>query len=240
MLDGEQLIEHVPAGMAQPTQTTAATNLVLATRFWRTGGTITATYRELKAKRPVGLRLSGYGSPSAAASKPPQGELDFLPPGLPRWVADANVFVEVRNDGSDGSFVGAFAQVVPYPAKPAAEQIPTSRITARLTRSILRYRRATRQQSVTLDEGAAAALARAMNALHVWPPGAHSCPVLLSAHPMFRVSFTSEGHVWVVTNPGGNCVTQVDVTLDRRHLPTLMSTRQFGEALALAWRQTAG
>ena len=229
----ETLLGTTPAGMAKPNQFIGSSAVVIRTRYWHSSQSVKAVYRALKTSDVTGLRLSGYGTAPVGAAPPRSAFVDFHP-SRPRTIAAADLYVEIRRGGA-GSVVGAFAEAVAYPNKPASEVVPRSLRKATLRRSTKPPGEKTHTSAAyRLSVTQARSLAAAFDRMPAAPPIGYHCPAPIGTVVRYRVVFRAQGHEWLVKTPF-TCGA-IAVRRDGRPLPALQATTQFDRRLRRTWR----
>jgi hypothetical protein len=195
---GESLTTTIPKNLSQPWSRPQARNLVTRARYWTIQRSQREVYRRLKAATVKHLDLDGGGAMAAGGA----GELSYDALDLPKTVEQADDLIEVRQQSDGSSVIAAFAQVVAYPVRPAAEHITGAGVRGTLRRIRMepgsRTRRG-RPTTVTLTSKQAHAVVRLVNRMPAEPPWTCSGPFPSAT---FRIVLRSSGTTWQLHYPG--------------------------------------
>jgi hypothetical protein len=219
-ITGAQAASNAPVKqLRQPPSQPALVGLVTKARYWTVGRDSQDVYEELTGSVPAGLKNVGTGSAGGPSLEDNVRYATDEPASLPTRIAYAELLLAVVPTGPDTSAIGAYAQAVAQPPRPADEVVPATAsviVTATNSRGVL-------TRSKTLPGATATQFVRDFNSLPVSSTGQTSCPA--SDGSETGATMSAGGHLWRVATGCGDAF--VSVTRDGKQLPTLNSSGTF-------------
>lgn len=180
-------LSREPAGdggaLAHPAQVPALADLIDLHRWWRMTGSVASVYRFIKAHRPEGARLNGWGR---RYPRPTAAFVDFELPPVRAILESRGLNIVVAPLGRHEVGVRVDAQVVWTFPRPAGERLPASVRTIRIVRQ--RLGRIPRAAVTITSPSRVRRLVAVFNRLPIDQPGTFwSCPI---EPPQPAVSFS--------------------------------------------------
>lgn len=192
---------------------------VVLHKYWTVDEPESQVLTWLHANLPAGVMAQGNGTTGGSGLS----EVTYFSYGPriePIALAIADLYVAVVPTGSGGSAIGAFAEAMTQPTRPAAEHVPTTGVSAVVAWSIAEHGTPALKNLTGSD---AAKLAREFDAMKVSVLSWHSCPFEV-ATSQITVTFDADGHSWRVI--ATNCA-PYSVTRDGQALPGLTPSKAF-------------
>jgi hypothetical protein len=211
---------------------TRADGLIVRETWWTVNESAAKAYAWVSHHQSPSLKNSGSGSSSGPGTSNQESAVDFVPPHLPPTVNSAQLAIAVAPISAHTSAIGAYALVIPQPARSATEVVPSTvdRVTV-ITRQIAgQPGGGTVLGRKTVTGAAAQKIVHDFDALTVQPPGeVFPCPLaVVSQTAIFRQG----SQVWKATD--GVCI-GVQVTLNGHQQPTLNGSGSFAHDLRVTY-----
>lgn len=218
----------IPKNLRQPNEVPGATNRIVRRLYVAIDRSPERIFQQLKKATVAKSQLGGYGGVGAGDNGPRFASVRFDRVTLPPAMVDGELLIEVQGRAGKPTLLAEFAQVVPHPAWPASERIPTGPATATVTR--ITYspapHRITARHVVRLDSATAQQLVDAFNDSWIAPPWVCTGgPVVLGPTTTYRVRIHADGHEWRVDLPG--YCSAAPVTRDGHNAPAINAGQQF-------------
>jgi hypothetical protein len=208
---------------------TAYLRVVERAKWWTVDESAKQAFADLTAAAPAGYIDAGGGSASSGP-KPRQRVVfeTYEPNSLPHGIAYAGLSIAVTSTGKDSSAIGAYAQAVAQPPRPASENVPPG--VHKATVSEVRSYKDKHPIQRTITGNRATRLVAAFDQLQVAPPSRPTpCPYYNGRTE--SASFSAHGNTWVATI--GVC-SEIAVVRDGKALPSLDDSATFDRRLQWA------
>jgi hypothetical protein len=212
-----RLTGHPPQALSAPFDTAAGMPTTRTSALWNVPEPAGQVLSFVRAHPPAGMTSSGSGQ-SGTASQVVVQFAGYDLSRLPAGVSSASLAISVVPAGSALSVVRADVQVIWYPPRSAAEQIPAGMHAVTVSLSVLNPKPGTTTKTFT-SATIVSRLAAMLNNANAAPGGTRSCPLL---DRTFRLAFaTSPGAAPYLVATDVGCGT-VQITAGGRAQPALV------------------